>query len=68
MMYYDYYNRDFFTNNRKLVLKEYDDNGNVIEEREFENKELAKFLSVIRNDYDYLKVARYEHLRKFTIV
>lgn len=65
-MYYDYYNQDFFTSNRKLVLKEYDDDGNIIEEREFSNVELAKFLSIIRNDFDFLKVARYKYIKQFT--
>ena len=65
-MYYDYYNQDFFTKNRKLVLKEYDDEGNLLEEREFGEKDLAKFISIIRNDNDNLKIARYKHLKQFT--
>lgn len=65
-MYYDYCNQEFFTKNRKLVLKEYDDNGNLLEERVFGEKELAKFISIVRNDYDQLKVARYKHLKQFT--
>lgn len=65
-MFYDYYNQDFFTKNRKLVLKEYDDDGKLLEEREFANEDLAKFLSIIRNGYEPLKVARYKALKQFT--
>lgn len=65
-MHYDFYNQEFFTKNRRLVLNEYDNDGNLIEERKFENEDLARFLSIMNIDHRPLEVARHEHLSQFT--
>lgn len=55
-----------YTKNRKLILNEYDDDGNLIDIREFNDEELIKFLNLMYLEYKPLKVARINHLKKFT--
>lgn len=65
-MIFKYFEDDINTKNRVLVLKEYDDDGNLLEEREFDKKDLASFIGIVKNEYEELKVARYEYLKQFT--
>lgn len=66
MNIFEYYEEEYFTKNRKLKLEEYDDNGNLIDIREFNNKDLAMFIGTKINNSEALDVARKEQLESFT--
>lgn len=65
-MYYDYYKQEYFTKNRKLKLEEYDNDGNLIDVREFADDDLAMLIMDKLNQSKPLKVARKKHLDEFT--
>ena len=60
------YNNDFFTKNRKLVLNEYDDDGNLIDAREFTKDEMAMFIGIMYNTHSDVSIARAKDRNDFT--
>lgn len=59
------YEDKYFLKNRKLKLEEYDDDGNIIDSREFDDDELAMFISIMGNELKAIKIARKKSLENF---
>lgn len=53
------------TKNRKLILQEYNDNGELIDTREFNDNILMAFINLMYSSYKSLDVARIKHLKQF---
>lgn len=56
---------EYMTNNRKLKLEEYDEKGNLIDIREFENEDLFNFIHYQTNYNKSLSVARKKDIECF---
>lgn len=62
---FEQYNAKYFVKNRKLKLEEYDDLGNLIDVREFSNKDLAEFIGAKVTKSEALDVARKGDIKHF---
>lgn len=66
MGYIDGYEDDFYTKNRRLVLEEYDEQGNLIDARDMGKDGIANLVANKIYEFKGLEVARIEILNQFT--